>query len=100
MTELMGGEAESIHNMCKLADKKKTGKTGEFYSMELWISLFDGAFNNKSRACNKPEAPKLWNFATRLCKTNPKDIFNKYVWQGSTLISRQDMITWTAAWKC
>jgi hypothetical protein len=96
MTELMG-EGDSVHNICQLANKKKTLKTGKLHLVELWISLFDKAFNNKSGEYNKPEAPKLRNFATRLRKTKLKEMFDEYVWKGSSLISRQDMIALTAA---
>jgi hypothetical protein len=98
LTKLMG-EGDSSQNMCQLAHKKKTLKTSTSHLVECWISLFDSVFNNKGSMYTKPEAPKLRNIAMSLCKTNPKDIFDKYVWQGSTLNSRQDMLTWTAARK-
>ena len=72
--ELMG-EGESIHNLCRMADKKKQLPTGEFHDVNLWISMFHGAFDRKAPTHNSPEAPKQRKFAGRLCKTSPKVIF-------------------------
>jgi hypothetical protein len=35
----------------------------------------------------------------RLCKTDPKQIFDKYAWDEHRIKSRQDMIAWVAARK-
>jgi hypothetical protein len=96
--ELMG-EGDSIHNLCRIASKKKPLKTGALHSVEYWIVLFEGAFNTKAVTYNNPEAPKLRSFASRLCKTDPRIIFEDYVWKDSLLTSRQDTIAWTAARK-
>jgi hypothetical protein len=42
------GEGKSIHNLCRIADKKKQLPTGEFHDVNLWISTFHGAFNRKA----------------------------------------------------
>ena len=86
--ELMG-EGESIHNMCRIAFRKKPLPTGELHSVEFWIALFNDAHNSKSISFNNPESHKLRTFAARLCQTN----------KGHTLISRQDTVAWTAARK-
>jgi hypothetical protein len=96
--ELMG-EGDSVHNLCRMADKKKQLSTGEFHDVNLWISMFHGAFDRKAATYNNPEAPRLRKLAGRLCKTNPKSLFDGYTWKGLTLISRADTIAWTAARK-
>jgi hypothetical protein len=98
MDELMG-EGDTIHNNCRIADKKKPLRTGEFHSVEFWMVLFCGAFDRNSKAYNDPSSPKLRSFATRLCKTDPKAIFDEYAWNGDTIKSRQDTIAWVAARK-
>ena len=97
-SELMG-EGDSVHNLCRIADKKKQLPTGEFHDVNLWISMFHGAFDRKAATYNNPEAPRLRKLAGRLCKTNPKSIFDGYTWKGLTLTSRADTIAWTAARK-
>ena len=47
----------------------------------------------------EPNAPKLRNFALRLCKTDPSRIFDDYAWNAQALKSRQDTIAWVAARK-
>jgi hypothetical protein len=47
MEELMG-EGGSIHNLCRLADKKKQLKTGEFHDVTLPILMFHGAAFDRS----------------------------------------------------
>jgi hypothetical protein len=96
--ELMG-EGDSVHNLCRIADKKKQLTTGEFHDVNLWISMFHGAFDRKAATYNTPEAPRLRKLAGRLCKTNPKSIFDGYTWKGYKLKSRADTIAWTAARK-
>ena len=96
--ELMG-EGDSIHNLCRIANKKKPLQTGALHSVEYWTELFEGAFNTKAVTYNNPEAPKLRSFASRLCKTDPRIIFDEYAWKDSLLTSRQDTIAWTAARK-
>jgi hypothetical protein len=96
--ELMG-EGDSVHNLCRMADKKKQLPTGEFHDVNLWISMFHGAFDRKAATYNNPEAPRLRKLAGRLCKTNPKSIFDGHTWKGLTLVSRADTIAWTAARK-
>jgi hypothetical protein len=98
MEELMG-EGDLIHNLCRLADKKKNLKTGEFNDITLWILMFNGAFDRKSVTYSSLEAPKLRKFAGRLCKTPPKEIFNRYAWKGHSLISRDNTIVWMVARK-
>jgi hypothetical protein len=96
--ELMG-EGESIHNLCRIADKKKQLPTGEFHDVNLWISMFHGAFDRKATTHNSPETPRLRKFAGRLCKTSQKVIFDQYTWKGMTLISQAGTIAWTTARK-
>jgi hypothetical protein len=95
----MGEGNDTIHGRCRIADKKKPIKTGEFHSMEFWMVLFNGAFDTKGSSYNEPSSPKLKQFAIRLCKTNPKLIFDTHTWEGNTIKSRQDTIVWVAARK-
>ena len=99
MDDLMGEGEDTIHNRCRIADKKKTIKTGEFHSVEFWMVLFNDVFDPKATSYNEPIAPKLRHFAMRLCKTEPKQIFDEYAWDGNTIKSRQDTIAWVAARK-
>jgi hypothetical protein len=61
--------------------------------------LFSNSFNTKASSYNEPNAPKLRNFALRLCKTDPSEIFDDYAWNAQALKSRQDTIAWVAARK-
>jgi hypothetical protein len=97
--DVLMGEGVSVHNLRRMADKKKPLATGECHDVNLWISMFHRAFDRKSATYNNPEAPRLRKLAGRLCKTNQKAIFNGYTWKGPKLISRADTITWTAARK-
>jgi hypothetical protein len=99
MDDLMGEGDDTIHNMCQIADKKKAIKTGEFHAVEFWMVLFSNAFNTKASSYNEPSSPKLRNFALRLCKTDPSEIFDEYAWNAQALKSRQDTIAWVAARK-
>jgi hypothetical protein len=99
LDDLMGEGDDTIHGRCRIADKKKPIKTGELHSVEFWMVLFNGAFDTKGSSYNEPSSPKLRQFAIRLCKTNPKLIFDKYVWEGNTIKSRQDTIAWVASRK-
>jgi hypothetical protein len=99
MDDLMGEGDDTIHNRCRIADKKKAIKTGEFHSVEFWMVLFSNAFNTKASSYNDPSSPKLRTFALRLCNTDPSAIFNEYAWNAHTIKSRQDTIAWVAARK-
>ena len=99
MDDLMGEGDDTIHNRCRIADKKKVIKTGEFHSVEFWLVLFSNAFNTKAGSYNDPSSPKLRSFALRLCKTDPSTIFDEYAWNAETIKSRQDTIAWVAARK-
>jgi hypothetical protein len=59
MDELMG-EGNTVHNMCRITDKKKPFRIGEFQAVEFWIVyFFNGAFDRKMSSHNDPTAPKL-----------------------------------------
>ena len=78
------GEGDTIHNMCQIAYKKTTLQTGEFFLAELWVTLFETARDIKNASYNNIDTPTLRNFAARFCKTNPKEIFDKDIWKGTT----------------
>jgi hypothetical protein len=89
--ELMG-EGDSMNSLCRIVDKKNQLMTGKFHDVNLWILMFHGAFDRKAATYNSPEAPRLRKLAGRLCKTNPKSIFDGYTWKGRMLISPADTI--------
>jgi hypothetical protein len=81
-------EKDSVLTVCRIAKKE---------TVEEWINYFEQAFNAKDDNKSNDKAKELRIFASRLCQSNPRAIFDQCIWQDSMLNSRQDTIAWTAA---
>jgi hypothetical protein len=108
-TEEIMGEGDMIHNMCQISHRKKSNYSEKEDSPNVRVPLgrtmafvVQRHSPQQGKLVQQPRGPKLRNFAVRLCKTNPREIliFDDLIWKGLTIISRQDMIAWTAARKC
>jgi hypothetical protein len=97
LEDLMSEEKDSIHNLCRIAHIKKQIRSGTIHPVSYWIKLFTDAFDRTAATFNEGEATKLRTFAARLCKTDPRVIFDRYNWKESMLIARQDTNAWAAA---
>ena len=97
LEDLMSEEKNSIHKLCRIAHINRKLTTGQLHPVAYWIELFTEAFDRAATTHDNEESTRLRTFASRLCKTDPRVIFDNHTWKNSLLIGRQDTIAWTAA---
>ena len=98
-TDDLFGEENSIHEFSRIIKRLLPQAPKYLYTVEDWKRVYINAFEGETQLAQSKNGERLRAIAIRMALTSPYELFEKDVWEGSTLRSRHDTIMWRAAYE-